>query len=332
MKRTMWTKRTVRKDENRARGAFWKPQPGENVVRVLTWEHPVNHTDMRMGRYDPAEVSVGDTVEEFALPYRHHFFHRKVCGQVESYTGELIGECDICRLREKLRYSEMAEDKDAYDRTRTNTRYAIQITDIMADDGIVHRWDAPRWIYNMIIEQYRKDEQKGREGREYVGVNGRDIEFTYQPRVDKKPGRYESETFCELEDNTDLSGQVFEVVDLHMDEYYIPESFRDDEEAEEEKPKAKAKGKGRSKKAAPKKEEPPAFVFDEGLKGRWFQWNDEGVEKQGQVVSAPEEGHDGVMYVEVQVEGEKDDDGDPLVYEFAESDFAEDDVVEVSKP
>lgn len=161
---------------------FWKPNPGENVIRIMPFTHVVTELDLEMERINP-ETPVGTVLEMPWAPRRTHFNPKKQnCGKWVTWDGRLLGECAYCDAAEAKMASDDKSERDVgYDR-RASIAFTGTVLDLTDGENFAYQsFDFSNKFAGWLGEKL--------ESRIYKGVNvfgkgGMDILWYCDP---KKP-------------------------------------------------------------------------------------------------------------------------------------------------
>ena len=205
-------------------GAWWRPEQGENLVRVFPFMHKVTEGDFALGRYLPSEVKVGETVEEFNVPYRSHFKpERGTCGLIRRADKKLVGDCGTCNKAADVNKSDSKEDRKIAKDWSARTQFNVQIIDIDKDIHNLKVWSAPQAFMDWILKQMGS---RAYQGDTLLGENGMDILVTYDK--DATPNQMYAFSFMPKEKTAKLKLSDLKAPprDLFNVLEYLPPSFQ----------------------------------------------------------------------------------------------------------
>lgn len=203
---------------------FWRPKPGENLLRVLNFNHKVTAGDLKLGRYS-ADTPVGTVMDEFFIPFRQHFRGKgqapSPCGRLYTINGDFLGSCVTCDQADDLRGSDLDADKQAASRIKASNKYAMNIVDLTGTEQKIVVWEAPFTLLGFI--QSSKDSTAYR-NQELLGVGGRDILVTYNPNAAVAKDMYKC-LWMDRDQAKKISASG-EVTDLYGSPAYVPPQFQ----------------------------------------------------------------------------------------------------------
>lgn len=212
------------------RGDWWRPKPGENVIRIFPFNHTVTEGDFKLGRYLTGEVKVGAVESELFCVHRQHFRQKEpyTCGLLKLADKRMVGRCDSCETASELRKSKLKEDQEAARRASARIGYVLNILDVdAAQKGEAPKfraYTAPQTVLDFIVSGMNSRLTKG---RVLFGATGTDLLLTFDKDAHASK-MYSLGWLTGAEDSKpiDVTKVGGKILDFYSVKEYVPEEFR----------------------------------------------------------------------------------------------------------
>lgn len=153
---------------------YFKPQEGQQKIRLLPFTHTIHQRDFELLRLAPGEAEVGDEVEDLFLHIRKHMHPEiKICGILIGIGGQVLGNCELCEQQQDLK----KRNDPAASRWRAADKYCVNVWNF--NSGQVEQWDAPTSLFKFFCEA---TESIKYQGEDLAGANGRDLIVKFNPQ------------------------------------------------------------------------------------------------------------------------------------------------------
>lgn len=157
--------------KSRGQGKYWRPQDGQNVIRVLTFKHKVTKQDVEEKLYSKSDL--GKTFEEWCYPVVMHFGLNP-----ENRKAPVKSSPEIMELYEKLQGSGNPDEQAKALRIRPVRKYAMNILDLNDPEKGVQIYLAAKSVREFIGEHLIDPDF----GEAILGPKGRDIKIKFDSK------------------------------------------------------------------------------------------------------------------------------------------------------
>lgn len=240
------------------KGDRWVPKDGVNRIRVFKFTHKVSKEDVKAGHY--AKEKLGKMVEELDRPLTVHF-------NVSKDNRPVASNETLLKEWRRLSSSPDAKDQAQAKAIQPQTKYAINVVDVMERPVVMRHWLAPRTVYNDVLAKVLDEDF----GEDILGSSGREFTITFD-KTKKGSDMYstsvrDKEKCAKLPGSLDEKALDFYSVEglaaLGILQQGTPEEpgDKDDEDPKEEEDEDPKKGEDDDEK--PKKDEDDEDPKDE---------------------------------------------------------------------
>lgn len=279
-------------------GSFWRPEPGENLVRLYPFRHIVTAGDFALGRYGQRDTKEGEEVEELYCLVREHFKPSPgICGKIRRADRAIVGDCENCDKAAALMNEKGGDTREVVRQWSARDRLYVNIVSL-ADPTGFKIWAMPasgiEYVRSMAgSDAYKDTAIFGREGMNLLVVFNKAAKspqdyYRWSLVPGKKlPDFGPAEDLFLRQDFVPLAFRPY-LMDVKRPAAVVEEEIPDEVEEVEEAPPPVTK---KTTKKATRKAASPSYA-----KGDTVSFDDDGEERVGTLIE--KDGGEWVVQVE----------------------------------